>query len=218
MSKRPLFKASNSELIDKFHKVEDFPTLANLLEFNVYGLERIFYELRSSGKHYHKFSIKKRSGEERPILAPDYKLKIIQRRLAYVLSLIYLGRISVHGFRRGKSIITNAERHTHRRLLLNIDLENFFPTIHFGRVRGILQVSPYNLSRPGAIIIAGFCCHMGKLPQGGVYMAHVCSKCDNFIGQFFISDYILDYLNNDEAAIKRFEERRNKRIRRKRSV
>ncbi len=179
---RPLFKANDSELIDKFHKLEDFSTLADLLEFNAYGLERIFYEIRRQKKHYNEFSIKKKSGGERQILAPDNKLRLIQRRLAYVLSLVYLGRISVHGFIRGKSIITNAERHAHRKLLLNIDLENFFPTIHFGRIRGILQVRPYNLSKSGATIVAGFCCYKSILPQGAptspIVSNMICSKLD----------------------------------------
>jgi len=182
MFKRPLFKASDSELIEKFHKLEDFFTLADLLEFNAYGLRRIFYEIRRQGKHYQEFSIKKKSGGERQIFAPDSKLKFIQRRLAYILSLIYLGRPSVHGFMRGRSIITNAELHARRRLLLNIDLEDFFPTIHFGRVRGRLLAHPYDLSRSGATIVAGFCCHWGKLPQGAptspIISNMICSKLD----------------------------------------
>lgn len=193
MSIRPLFKASDDELIDKFHKLKDFYSLADLLEFNAYGLKRIFYEIRRREKHYHEFSIKKKSRGERQILAPDNKLKIIQRRLAYVLSLVYLGRISVHGFIRNKSIITNAERHTHRRLLINIDLEDFFPTIHFGRVRGILQVRPYNLSKSGATIIAGFCCYKGKLPQGAptspIISNMICSKLDYELQQLTYNEH-----------------------------
>lgn len=195
MSIRPLFKASDSELIEKFHKLENFFTLADLLEFNVYGLERMFYEIRRQGMHYHEFSIKKKSGGERQIFAPDYKLKLVQRRLAYIFSLIYLGRASVHGFMRGRSIITNAERHVHRKLLLNIDLEDFFPTIHFGRVRGILQARPYGLSKSGATIVAGFCCYKGKLPQGAptspIISNMICSKLDYELRQLAYNEHCI---------------------------
>lgn len=182
MSTRSPLKTVDIELIEKFHKVKDFYTLSNLLGFNFHQLKRIFYEIRRQKKHYKEFFINKKSGGKRRILAPDKKLKIIQQKIAYVLSLVYLGRASVHGFRRGKNIITNAENHTQRKLLLNIDLENFFPTIHFGRVRGILQSRPYSLSKAGATIIAGFCCYDGVLPQGAptspIISNMICSKMD----------------------------------------
>lgn len=194
MSIRPPFKASDSELISKFHKLEDFFTLADLVELNRYSLERMFYEIKRQGKHYHEFLIEKKSNNsKRKILAPDKKLKILQRRLSYILSLIYIDKVSVHGFLRGKSIITNAERHIHRRLLLNIDLENFFPTIHFGRIRGRLQTRPFNLSRSGATIVAGFCSYMGKLPQGAptspIISNIICSKLDYELQKLAYSEH-----------------------------
>ncbi len=193
MSIRPLFKANDQKLIEKFHNVENFNTLADLVEFNAHGLKRILSEIRHQEKHYNEFFIKKKSGGERQILAPDHKLKLIQRRLAYVLSLLYMGRISVHGFRRGKSIITNAERHVRRKALLNLDLENFFPTIHFGRIRGILQTHPYNLSKAGSTIIAGFCCYKSRLPQGAptspIVSNMICSKLDYELQKFAYEEH-----------------------------
>ncbi len=41
-----------------------------------------------------------------------------------------------HGFKRDRSIITNAVKHKKRRYVFNIDLNDFFGTINFGRVRG----------------------------------------------------------------------------------
>ena len=37
-----------------------------------------------------------------------------------------------HGFVKQMSIITNAWPHKRRHFVLNIDLENFFPSINFG--------------------------------------------------------------------------------------
>ena len=195
MHMRPSFKATDDELIEKFHRVSNFGTLADLLEFNAYALERIFGETRYQEKHYTEFFINKKSGEKRQILSPKYKLKFIQRRLAHVLSLIYIGRASVHGFRQGKSIITNAEKHIRHKALLNIDLKDFFPTIHFGRIRGILQAFPYGLSKNGATIIAGFCCHKGVLPQGAptspIISNMICSKLDYQLQHFAYEEHCI---------------------------
>lgn len=195
MHTRPLFKAKDNELVEKLHKVNDFGTLADLLEFNAYGLDRMLSEIRHQEIHYKEFFIKKKSGGDRQILSPDYKLKLVQRRLSHVLSLIYMGRASVHGFRQGKSIITNAERHTRHKALLNIDLNDFFPTIHFGRIRGILQTFPYNLSKDGATLVAGFCCYKGKLPQGAptspIISNMICSRLDHELQQFAYGEHCI---------------------------
>lgn len=184
MQKNILFKANDKELVLKFHEVEDIISFADLLEVDFLDLQKMFYGLRSKDSNfYNEFSIKKKSGGERKILAPNFRLKYVQRKLAYVLSLIYLGRPSVHGFRQGKNIVTNAESHVNKKSVFNIDLEDFFPTIHFGRVRGILKVHPYNLSAVGAKFVAGICCYKGKLPQGAptspIVSNMICSKLDH---------------------------------------
>jgi len=74
---RPLFKATDQELIEKFHRVNNFGTLADLLECNKHGLERIFSEIRFQEKHYTEFFINKKSGGKRQILSPKNKLKLI---------------------------------------------------------------------------------------------------------------------------------------------
>jgi RNA-directed DNA polymerase len=42
-----------------------------------------------------------------------------------------------HGFIRGKSIVSNAEPHVRREIVINLDMLNFFPTITFGGVKGL---------------------------------------------------------------------------------
>ncbi|HGU0752458.1 TPA: ribonuclease H, partial [Escherichia coli] len=41
-----------------------------------------------------------------------------------------------HGFERKRSIITNAMMHLGKKYVFNIDLDNFFGSFNFGRVRG----------------------------------------------------------------------------------
>jgi hypothetical protein len=51
---------------------------------------------------------------------------------------------------------------------LNIDLKDFFPSIHLGRVKGALMKPPYNMGEEAAEVVAQICClDSGELPQGG---------------------------------------------------
>ena len=52
-------------------------------------------------------------------------------------------------------------------MVLNIDLENFFESFHFGRVRGFfIKNNNFLLPIEVATVIAQISCYEGKLPQG----------------------------------------------------
>jgi RNA-directed DNA polymerase len=126
----------------------------------------LVYLLYRGGKKYESFDLPKKSGGMRRISAPTSSIKILQKRLNQVLRTVYAPRSGVHGFTLGRSIVTNADRHVKKRLVLNIDLEDFFPCIHFGRVRGMFASAPYNLPVEVAQVLAQVCTHEGRLPQG----------------------------------------------------
>ena len=115
---------------------------------------------------YRSFDIPKRSGGMRRISSPANALTIIQKKLDQVFHAVYGGRSPVHGFVRKRSIKTNALRHIGCELVLNFDLEDFFPSIHFGRVKGLLGKKPYGLPEEAALTLAQICCHAGSLPAG----------------------------------------------------
>lgn len=124
---------------------------------------------------YKTFEIPKKNGDLRIIHAPKDNLKWIQRKLNNKLFEIHLDylednnikSIISHGFEKGKSIITNASVHKHKKYLLNIDIADFFPSFHFGRVRGYFHKSKeFNFSKEVSTIIAQLTCYKGKLPQG----------------------------------------------------
>ncbi len=72
-----------------------------------------------------------------------------------------------HGFKRGRSIRTNAKRHQNRRYVFNVDLEDFFGSINFGRVRGFfIKDRNFHLDSKVATIFAQIACFNQKLPQG----------------------------------------------------
>ena len=78
--------------------------------------------------NYYRFDIPKKSGGTRHIAAPKTQLKTAQRQiLEKILEKAEISDLS-HGFIKSKSVLTGAKAHkTSPDLLINIDLENFFP-------------------------------------------------------------------------------------------
>ena len=94
-------------------------------------------------EHYVTFAIPKRTGGERLIMAPKKRLKALQRRLNALLVDKLPTSEYAHGFRTGRSVRTNAAPHVGKRVVLRLDIKDFFPSIHFGRVRGLLIALGY---------------------------------------------------------------------------
>ena len=117
-------------------------------------------------RRYRTFTVPKRSGAPRVISAPDTALAILQRKLATVLSQMFRPRRSVHGFVRDRGVHTNAAPHVRARFVLNVDLADFFPSINFGRVRGMFMAAPFSVPAAAATVLAQICCHNNQLPQG----------------------------------------------------
>lgn len=139
--------------------------LAELLGTDYAKIKRLYYR-GDMQRHYLAFDIPKKSGGKRRILAPSDKLKTLQGRLASLLKKIYKPRDPVMAFRDGSSIVTNARAHCRKKYVFNIDLENFFGTISFARVRGMLIAKPYSLTAETATVIAHLATINGALPQG----------------------------------------------------
>ena len=139
--------------------------LALFLGFESYDLlAKFIYPNISS--HYRGFFISKKNGSSRLIDAPKEKLKLIQKTILKELEKHYTPKHSTHGFIKNRSIVTNAALHVDKNFILNIDLKDFFPSIHYGRVRNLLSSYPINLAYDVATVIAHICCLNNQLPQG----------------------------------------------------
>lgn len=121
---------------------------------------------------YHSFKIPKRDGTYREIFAPENNLKKIQKHINVLLSSHYSinfrekNQIS-HAFIKGRSIISNAKVHKHKKIILCMDIRNFFYTINFGRVLGYLRKNKFLLlTKEVSFAIAKIACCNNKLPQG----------------------------------------------------
>lgn len=115
---------------------------------------------------YHTFRVPKRSGGYRIISSPDEKLKWVQGKLNQYILRKYKFLECQYGFVKGKSIVDNAKVHEKSNYILNIDLKNFFPSIHFGRVWGMFRAKPFCLPNEVATIFAKIACYHNELPQG----------------------------------------------------
>jgi retron-type reverse transcriptase len=121
-------------------------------------------QLRRIEPHYREFTIPKRSGGKRRILAPERELKALQRATLRRL----LARLRVHdaamGFERGRSIVTNALAHRGQAVVLRFDIRDFFPSTSAKRVGKYFRRIGWN--RPATKLLLRWCTHDGGLPQG----------------------------------------------------
>ena len=177
-----LLKKSPEELRRNFFDLNTPRDIARLLAVS-YG--RLVYHIYviSEPDRYQTFEIPKKSGGVRQISTPKTALKIIQWKLNQVLQAVYEPKPSVHGFVPNKTIVTNAQTHTKKRYLLNLDLKDFFPSVNFGRVRGMFMGTPYHLNANVATVLAQICCHNNQLPQGAptspMITNMICAKMDS---------------------------------------
>jgi RNA-directed DNA polymerase len=129
-------------------------TLRNLSWFADRGsleLERSSRRLR----HYHYRVLAKRFGRVRLIEAPKPRLKQLQQRILDGILRQVPAHDAAHGFRRGRSIISFATPHVGQRVVLKIDLEDFFPSISSRRVVAICRTIGY--PDEVASLLAGLC-------------------------------------------------------------
>jgi RNA-directed DNA polymerase len=97
----------------------------------------------------------KRSGAARLIEAPRRRLKALQRQILDEVLAHIPPHEAAHGFRPGRSIRTFAALHVGRRVVLKMDLSDFFPTITAARVVAVFLTAGY--PEPVARRLAGLC-------------------------------------------------------------
>ncbi|AVB16202.1 MULTISPECIES: reverse transcriptase domain-containing protein [Pseudomonas syringae group] len=152
-----------------------------LLEVDQNKLLNFLYNRK--GSHYVSFSILKKNKTHRSIKAPKRVMKKIQHALLPHLEKFYSPKSSSHGFVKGRNVKTNAQIHSRKRYVFNIDLKDFFESIHFGRVRNLFMAHPFNAPHNVATVIAQICCSYGKLAQGAptspLISNMICRKLDS---------------------------------------
>lgn len=180
--------SSNLQLLKQCQNRQD---LANLL---ILDYKLFCYTLYSQPIHnnYKKAIIYKKNGSPREILAPNKQLKFIQQKLALLLNNIF-DEINFrktqlcYSYRKDSEqkygFHENAKLHTKSKLVINIDLEDFFTNITFSRIVGFFHKNKnLKINYDICITIAQIACYRDPntndsyLPQG--------SPCSPIISNF----------------------------------
>jgi len=105
--------------------------------------------------HYHYRILTKKSGSIRLIEAPKLRLKQLQRRiLTDILEQIPFHSVA-HGFRKAHSIKTFVAPHTASRVILRMDLRDFFTNLRYARIQALFRTAGY--PEPVADLLAALC-------------------------------------------------------------
>ncbi len=93
--------------------------------------------------HYYYRVLSKSDGGLRFIEAPKRRLKKLQRQILTEILDKIPPHSAAHGFVRGRSIRTFAAPHTGRRVVLRLDLRDFFPTFAAARIQTVFRTFGY---------------------------------------------------------------------------
>jgi RNA-directed DNA polymerase len=107
---------------------------------DVRGLERTAPE---KARNYRYLHVPRKSGPPRVIERPKLRVKEIQRWILRELLVWIPAHPAAHGFVRGRSAITHARVHSGRRVVVRLDLEDFFAGVTAARVYGIFRTAGY---------------------------------------------------------------------------
>ena len=140
--------------------------LAQEMDVSLYNQLLYYLYKKPIDTNYTIFEMEKRGGGKRTIAAPKTNLKLLQKAAAKLLNEEYVPKKPVYGFIKNRSIIDNAQRHVRAKWILNIDLKDFFGSIHYGRIYGTLRAAPYGAFPDIARMIAHMSCYQSALAQG----------------------------------------------------
>ncbi len=138
---------SNQELLNanNLFLIKDAKDLVSKMGITLRELRFLTYTQKLSNRtNYIHFQMAKKTGGFREISAPKPQLK----RLQYWILENILNKIKVsneaHGFVAQRSIVSNAKPHIGKAVVINCDLENFFPTLSYARVKGLFKSLGYS--------------------------------------------------------------------------
>lgn len=113
-------------------------------------------------RHYHYRWVPKRSGGVRLIEIPKQRLRAMQATILREILERVPAHPAAHGFRRGRSCLTHAALHTGQRVVIRMDLKDFFPSIPASRIHALFARLGYSQTVAG--VLARLC--VNRVPAG----------------------------------------------------
>lgn len=142
--------------------VETKAHLCQLLNVGECELDAI---LANTVRQFRKREKVMQSGKVRVLYNPSAGLRRVQRGIKAWLDS-YPMHDAVHGWRRGRSIRTNGEVHVEQPYVAVLDIDGFFPSTSYGRVRTLFAT--LGCSQEVAAILTKLVTADGSLAQGFV--------------------------------------------------
>jgi len=145
----------------------DLPIIYNTTHFSQlvgYNLNYLKRAIKFTPYFYRKFSIKKKNGSERILYEPLPSLKEIQDWI--LKHILYKNKVSRYAkaYVPKRSIKEHTIYHTDEKMVLTLDIKNFFKTIKFLDVEKIFLEMGYSVRISN--LITKLCFLNGELPQG----------------------------------------------------
>lgn len=192
----------------------DLDVIAKIVGFSNY---KSLEESLTKPHRYRHFFITKKSGELRLISAPRKFIRTPQKILANAIEKNYTPHPQVFGFVKGRSICDGARQHVASKYILNIDLKDFFSSITYPRVRGLLK--SYGCNDIAANIITNILCSQNALPQGSpaspIITNLICTRLDRELSAYcrkrhatytrYADDITISFKRNIDAFVEKNE-------------
>ena len=138
--------------LNEFYSIKSPKELCKLLNISYVDLLSVFFSKYSS------FKILKK-GKEREIQQPNYLLSEVQTKLSYYLNCAYISTIFFRDIHNSyayipalkdetlkssvKNIVSNANNHINKKFVANLDLINFFNSIHKSKIVELFKNEPF---------------------------------------------------------------------------
>ncbi len=153
--------------------------------------------LRTVPLDYQTFTIPKRNGRSRNIVAPNPALKVLQRRILRRLLNGLNSHSAARGFERGRGIVEHAALHAGKSVVVNVDIVSYFESTQVKRIHKMFR--RFGWGRGATRLLIRLCTHDGGLPQG----APTSPKLSNLVN-YFLDERLTEIAESFDATYSRY--------------
>lgn len=118
----------------KYSEIKDLVHLSYALQINTRKI--VFFANDHEKSHWKHITFTQDNGKIRELYVPENGLKKIQRRINMCILDQEQAKLpkEITGFIKERNILNNAEKHCGKKIIINVDIKDFFYSIPFGRV------------------------------------------------------------------------------------